>query len=169
MEGAVMNFVIREIGSLVLSLALGGAPVAVLIVLIAFLNRRDRRQACADQLEPARASADRGLKLIRERGERGYEAWALRLLGEVASHPDRPDVAAAGAHYGAALSLASELGMRPLVAHCHLGLGRLYGRNDAPKAAEHLTTAATMYREMEMRFWLGRAEVARRPSHRNSP
>jgi hypothetical protein len=45
MEGAVMNFVIREIGSLVLSLALGGAPVAVLIVLIAFLNRRDRRQA----------------------------------------------------------------------------------------------------------------------------
>jgi hypothetical protein len=45
MEGAVMNFVIREIGSLVLSLALGGAPVAVLIVLIALLNRRDRRQA----------------------------------------------------------------------------------------------------------------------------
>jgi hypothetical protein len=45
MEGAVMNFVIREIGSLMLSLALGGAPVAVLIVLIALLNRRDRRQA----------------------------------------------------------------------------------------------------------------------------
>jgi hypothetical protein len=50
--------------------------------------------------------------------------------------------------------------MRPLVAHCHLGLGKLYRRTDKRKEAqEHLTTATTMYREMDMRFWLDRAEA----------
>jgi hypothetical protein len=45
--------------------------------------------------------------------------------------------------------------MRPLVAHCHLGLGRLDRRvGDRARAGEHLALAATMYREMEMRFWL---------------
>jgi tetratricopeptide (TPR) repeat protein len=112
----------------------------------------------AAQLEDARASADRGLKLIRERGERGYEAWALRLLGEIASHYDHPDVTTAEAHYGAAMTLASELGMRPLVAHCHLGLGTLYRRTgDRTKAEEHLTTASAMYREMDMGLWLEQA------------
>jgi hypothetical protein len=61
----------------------------------------------------------------------------------------------ADGHYRAALALADELAMRPLVAHCHLGLGKLYRRtgNEA-KAREHLTTAATMYREMGMTYWL---------------
>jgi hypothetical protein len=50
--------------------------------------------------------------------------------------------------------------MRPLVAHCHLGLGKLY-RNTGKRqeATEHLTIATTMYREMDMRFWLSRAEA----------
>ena len=82
----------------------------------------------ADQVEDARACADRAVRLARERGERGHEAWALRLLGEIASHRDRPDVATAEAHYGAALALAYELGMRPLQAHCHRGLGTLYAK-----------------------------------------
>jgi len=44
--------------------------------------------------------------------------------------------------------------MRPLVAHCHLGLGKLYRRTGKrEQALEHLTTATTMYREMDMRFW----------------
>ena len=73
----------------------------------------------ADQVENARACADRAVMLARGRGERGYEAWALRLLGDIASHHARPDVATAVAHYGAAMTLASELEMRPLVAHCH--------------------------------------------------
>jgi hypothetical protein len=64
-------------------------------------------------------------------------------------------------HYGQALALADELGMHPLVAHCHLGLGTLYRRTgDHATAREHLTTAATMYREMDMGFWLEKAEVA---------
>ena len=114
----------------------------------------------ADQVQAARARADRALGLVRERGERGHEAWALRLLGEVASYHDDPDVATAEAHYGAAMTLASELGMRPLVAHCHLGLGKLYRRTgDDAKGQEHLTTAKGMYREMGMDFWLEKAEL----------
>ena len=50
--------------------------------------------------------------------------------------------------------------MRPLVAHCHLGLGKLYRRADKrQKAHEHLITATTMYREMDMRFYLEQAET----------
>jgi tetratricopeptide (TPR) repeat protein len=94
----------------------------------------------ADQVENARAGADRAVMLARGRGERGYEAWALRLLGDIASHHARPDVTAAAAHYGAAMTLAFELDMRPLVAHCHFGLGRLYRRRgDADQAQEYAT------------------------------
>ncbi len=94
----------------------------------------------ADQVENARAGADRAVMLARGRGERGYEAWALRLLGDIASHHARPDVTAAAAHYGAAMTLAFELDMRPLVAHCHFGLGRLYRRrSDADQAQEYAT------------------------------
>jgi tetratricopeptide (TPR) repeat protein len=123
----------------------------------------------ADRVEDARASADRGVRLARERGERGHEAWALCLLGEVASYHDDPDVATAEEHYGAAMTLASELGMRPLLAHCHLGVGKLYRRTgDGAKAKEHLTTAALMYREMDMGFWLEKAEAELGPPPRNS-
>jgi class 3 adenylate cyclase/tetratricopeptide (TPR) repeat protein len=118
----------------------------------------------ADQVENAHACADRAVMLARRRGERGHEAWVLRLLGDIASHRDRIDVATAAAHYGAAMTLASELGMRPLAAHCHLGLGTLYHRaGDRPKAQDHLTTATAMYREMEMRFWSERADAALGP------
>jgi class 3 adenylate cyclase/tetratricopeptide (TPR) repeat protein len=113
----------------------------------------------ADRVEDARTCADRAVLLARERGERGDEAWALRLLGEIASHHSRPDVATAEVHFAAAMAVASELGMQPLVAHCHLGLGKLYRRTGKQdQAREHLTTSTTMYREMDMRFWLERAE-----------
>jgi len=59
-----------------------------------------------------------------------------------------------------ALALAEELGMRPLAAHCHLGLGNLYRRTgQREQARDHLITATTMYREMDMRFWLEQAEA----------
>ena len=74
--------------------------------------------------------------------------------------PRDPRRATAEANYRAALELADELGMRPLVAHCHLGLGTLYRRTGKrEQAQEHLTTATTMYREMDMRFWLEKAEA----------
>jgi tetratricopeptide (TPR) repeat protein len=114
----------------------------------------------ADQVENARACAERAVTLARGRGERGYEAWALRLLGEVAAHHARPDEATAAAHYGAAMTLAAELDMRPLVAHCHRGLGTLYtatGQWDQAHTA--LSAAHTLYREMAMTFWLPQTEA----------
>ena len=115
----------------------------------------------ADQVENAHACADRAVMLARGRGERGNEAWALRLLGEIASHHARPDEATAAAHFGAAMTLASELEMRPLVAHCHFGLGRLYRRTgNLEQAQEHLTTATAMYGEMRMTYWLEKLEKA---------
>jgi hypothetical protein len=61
--------------------------------------------------------------------------------------------------YRDALALAVELGMRPLIAHCHLGLGKLYRRKGKrEQAREHVTTATAMYREMGMTYWLEQAE-----------
>src|SRR5215470_10601875 len=108
--------------------------------------------------EDALELAGRALTLARERGQRGREAWALRLLGEITAHRDPSEHA--DRHYRDALRLAENLGMRPVVAHCHLGLGRLYRRSDrADQARDHLATAATMYREMEMLRWLLQTEM----------
>jgi DNA-binding SARP family transcriptional activator len=82
----------------------------------------------------------------------GFAAHARHLLGDIAA---RGDVAEAETHYREALSLAEPRGMRPLVAHCHRGLGAIYeGLGKANQAREHLTTATAMYREMAMPFWL---------------
>jgi tetratricopeptide (TPR) repeat protein len=117
----------------------------------------------AGDVDEARAAATRALGLSRERGERGHEAWALRLLGEIAAHPRSLVADDAEGHYGQALSLAEWLGMRPLVAHCHLGLGKLFRRTASREQAdEHLITAATMYREMGMAYWLAETEPERR-------
>src|SRR5262245_7539026 len=60
------------------------------------------------------------------------------------------------------MRLATELGMRPLVAHCHLGLGKLFRRTgQREQAQEHLTTATTMYREIGMTYWLEQADTER--------
>jgi class 3 adenylate cyclase/tetratricopeptide (TPR) repeat protein len=108
----------------------------------------------AHQVEDASASAERALALARDRDERGHEAHALRLLGEIAAHPELPDAEIAQGRYREALALAETLGMRPLVAHCHLGLGRLYGREGKrQEAEEHVARAVAMYRDMGMRFW----------------
>jgi len=79
--------------------------------------------------------------------------------------PNRFDVGSGEAYYREALALAEPRGMSPLVAHCHLGLGNLYRRTGKSEEAQaHLTTATTMYREMDMRFWLEQAEAElRRP------
>src|SRR5439155_15999922 len=78
----------------------------------------------------ARAAAQRALGLARQHKERGHEAYTLRLLGEIAAREDPLDIGKAENHYRQALALAEELGMRPLVAHCHVGLGKLYRRID---------------------------------------
>jgi tetratricopeptide (TPR) repeat protein len=93
--------------------------------------------------------------------ERGDEAYALHLLGEIAARCDPPESEQAEAYYQQALALAEELGMRPLQAHCHLGLGTLYAATGQPEQARvALSTAINLYRAMEMTFWLPEAEAA---------
>ena len=93
--------------------------------------------------------------MCRQRTRRDGEADALHLIGDLAARREPPAAEEAMAHYRQALALADELGMRPIVAHCHLGLGKLHGRaGKREQAREHLTTATTMYREMDMKYWL---------------
>ena len=118
-------------------------------------------QVLAGRMEEAHTLAERTLALAHERQERGHQAYALRLLGEIAARRDPPHIEAAETHYREALALADELGMRPLTAHCHRGLGTLYakiGRREQARAA--LTTAINLYRAMDMMFWLPQAEAA---------
>jgi tetratricopeptide (TPR) repeat protein len=110
--------------------------------------------------QPDRAAsfAARALEAAEHLGERGHVAWSLRVLADIAAHVDAPDVKSAHGHYQRAMALASELGMRPLVAHCHLGLAKLCSRTGKRREArEHLAAATTMYREMNMPFWLEQA------------
>ncbi len=117
----------------------------------------------AGQVGDATAAAERQLQATRDRKELGNQAWALWLLGDIALRRDSPEIETAEDYYRHAVALAEELGMRPLVGHCHLGLGKLYRRTGKrEQAQEHLTTATTMYREMDMRFWLEKAEVEMR-------
>jgi class 3 adenylate cyclase/tetratricopeptide (TPR) repeat protein len=111
------------------------------------------------RVDDARSLGTRALHRSREKQERATTARALRLLGDIAA-TDARGAEAATRDYREAAGLAAELQMRPLVAHCHLGLGKLYRRTgQREQAQEHLTTATTMYREMDMRFWLEQAEA----------
>jgi class 3 adenylate cyclase/tetratricopeptide (TPR) repeat protein len=108
----------------------------------------------------ARAVAEHGLEGARARGERGWGAQCLRALGEAEAGADPPAADAARTHLEQALTLARELGMRPLVAHCHLGLGKLYRRTGKrEQAQEQFATATATYREMGMAYWLKKAEA----------
>ncbi len=110
-------------------------------------------EACllAHRTSDALAHARRALGLSREHKERGYEAWALRLLAEIAASADPPDRNEAETRYQEALALAESLGMRPLVARCQLGLGHLYERlGDRARAEMHLAQGAGLCRELAM-------------------
>jgi tetratricopeptide (TPR) repeat protein len=108
------------------------------------------------RLDEARRLADRALTY--SPSHPGFAAHALHLLGDIATHPDRSDGESGEAHYRKALALAQPRGMRPLAAHCHLGLGTLFGRTGKrEQAQECLTIATTMYREMAMTYWLEKA------------
>ena len=115
----------------------------------------------AGHLKEAHALAERTLTLARGHQERGHEAYALHLLGEIASHRDPPHAEQAEQYYRQALALADELGMRPLQAHCHLGLGTLYAATGQREPARtELTAAVAMYQAMEMTLWLPQTETA---------
>jgi tetratricopeptide (TPR) repeat protein len=111
--------------------------------------------------EEAWQHARQALDLARRHKERANEALALHQLGAVYTYAAPPDAAQAEAHYQQALALAKELGMRPLVAHCHDGLGRLYSQTGQREQARvALATAIDLYRAMDMTLWLPQAEAA---------
>jgi class 3 adenylate cyclase/tetratricopeptide (TPR) repeat protein len=114
----------------------------------------------AGRVDEAMELALRALEFSRDHQERGFHAWALRLLGTIAAHRDPPEVEQAESYYHEARALADELGMRPLLAHCHLGLGTLYAKMDQREPARaELSAAVDLYRAMDMTFWLPEAEA----------
>jgi tetratricopeptide (TPR) repeat protein len=115
----------------------------------------------ASRLEDAIQQARHALERSQDLKQRGHEAYALRLLGEIAAQRQPPDAESAAAAYRQAMTLADELGMRPLAAHCHLGLCTLYTRAGClEQARTEISAAMALYRAMDMTFWLSRAEAA---------
>jgi tetratricopeptide (TPR) repeat protein len=113
------------------------------------------------RVNEAHALAERLRELSSTHTGHGYQAHAYRLLGDVAMHREPLDIAQAEARYRQALALAEAMGMRPLQAHCHHGLGTLYARMGRPEPARSaLSAAIDLYRAMDMTFWLSQAEAA---------
>jgi DNA-binding SARP family transcriptional activator/tetratricopeptide (TPR) repeat protein len=115
-------------------------------------------QSLAHQPDRARELAHRALASAVEDGERAVEAWARRALAEIAYTTG--DTETSEREFCKSLARAGDLGMRPLVAHCHHGLGRLHQhRGQRPLAQQHLAIAVSMMREMDMGLWRERAEA----------
>jgi tetratricopeptide (TPR) repeat protein len=123
------------------------------------LARLAEAQVIAGRPESAFPLAAQALDLAQEHRERGYEAHALRLLASIETEREAPALDRAEEGYRKALALAEQLGMRPLQAHCHLGLGRLHRRTGNVDAmAAEVAAARDLYRAMDMTFWLHEAE-----------
>ena len=109
------------------------------------------------QLDKAHDLAQRAIETSTR--QPGFAAHARHLLGDIAADAERFDHERGVGHYRDALALAQRHGMRPLVAHCHLGLGNIHRRGGkAEDAQHHHATATAMYRDMDMRFWLAQAQ-----------
>ncbi len=108
----------------------------------------------------ASQQAERALELARQRGQRGHEAWIRWLHGEIAAQSDAAAPHVVEEHYRQALALATELGMQPLAAHCHLALGQWHRRaGDRAQSQEHMAIARALYRGMNVTLWLAQVEA----------
>src|SRR5262249_22820487 len=115
----------------------------------------------AARLDDAVRAAEQARELAHAHKERGAQASVLRLAGDLAARRGPPVVEVAAAAYREALAIASELGMHPLTARCHLGLGALLARSGRPAEAEaELSTAVASLDGMGMHGWLERARAA---------
>jgi hypothetical protein len=104
--------------------------------------------------------AYQALAMARQHGEHGCESFALCQLGAVHAQAVPPEAVQSEAWYREALALAEALGMCPLQAHCHHGLGSLYAKSgQREQAGAELATAIDFYRAMDMTFWLPQAEA----------
>ena len=98
----------------------------------------------------AETQAVKALETATQHQEAGSVAHAWRALGRVTAEGD---VKRAQASYAQAVQLAERLGMRPLLAHCHLGLGQLLTRSGSSDAGQHLHAAEALYAQLDMGFW----------------
>jgi len=99
------------------------------------------------------------VEIAQRRKERGHEAWALRLAAEIHACGPARNFDAADARFLSATALADELGMRPLTALARFGRGRLcLKRDEAAEGRKELLLARDLFREMDMRLWLPKAE-----------
>ena len=115
----------------------------------------------ASRLEEARQRAAQAIDLAHQYPCCDTLAWALWLLGESTARQASPEGEPAAGHYRQALALGEELGMRPLVAHCHHGLGTLYAlTGQRERARAELAAATGLYCAMDIVFWLPSAEAA---------
>jgi class 3 adenylate cyclase/tetratricopeptide (TPR) repeat protein len=115
----------------------------------------------AGRLDEAYEAAQRALAFCQTHQEHGHQAWTFWLLGEIAARRVPCEVTHAEAAYRQAAALAEERGMRPLRAHCHLGLGTLYRHlGDATQARAELTAASMLLQSMDMALWLPRVNAA---------
>ena len=113
------------------------------------------------RLEEASSIAHRAFDLSKEHKERGHEAWIVKLFGDIALHRDPPKIEQAEEQYRGAFALSREIGMRPLQAHCHLGLGYVFRARGSPdEARAEFAAAAGLYDSMKMEFWMSRADAA---------
>jgi class 3 adenylate cyclase/tetratricopeptide (TPR) repeat protein len=104
--------------------------------------------------------AERSLQLALEHKESAYQAFALRILGELVARREPLEAEKAEEYLRQALAMAEEREMRPLMARCYVNLGQLnLRRGKMDEGRRHLTSATTMFREMDMPFWLARAEA----------
>jgi DNA-binding winged helix-turn-helix (wHTH) protein/tetratricopeptide (TPR) repeat protein len=117
--------------------------------------------AVAGRVREARALGQQALEMARVRQQQGHQAYALRLLGNLAAAGEPLQVAQAATHYRQALALAEARGLRPLQAHCYRDLGILDAtRGQRAQARAALDAAIALYRAMDMTFWLPQTEGA---------
>jgi tetratricopeptide (TPR) repeat protein len=152
------------IANLGLTYAYRGAVEAGLALLEEARERRPVLLAegylVAHRFDEAKTTAHRALRDARQAGDVAVVARSSWLVGAAGTALDPPTATEAVEAYRDAAAMAERIGMRPLVAHCRLGLGKLYRRTGKrQEAQEHLTIATTMYREMDMTYWLEQAEA----------
>ena len=105
------------------------------------------------------------LELAKQHGGKSHEAWALWILGEIHTSLSELSDARIERYFHRAQAIAEECGIKPLVAHCHFGRGKLYRRTKAwDKARYEFDAAICRYRELGMNYWLElvHAEAERR-------
>jgi tetratricopeptide (TPR) repeat protein len=124
------------------------------------LAAQSQAHLAAERASTAVELAQQAFDWARRLKEQGNEAWALRILSAALAAVDPPQLERAAERGAQALTLADELGMRPLVGRCHLGLGQIHRRRgERAAAAESLSRAVHLFREMQMRRWLSEAEA----------